>query len=150
MSWSPERVEILKALWANGLSAGRIADQLRGVTRNAVIGKVHRLGLPGRVRRSANRSSVRRPRRPRTRTRPNRLPRSSAPTHAAPTRLAARPIEDIAVPVPLGVTLMKLTDSMCKWPIGDPAHDNFHFCGHRPFGGHSYCEYHARVAYQPR
>jgi GcrA cell cycle regulator len=59
------------------------------------------------------------------------------------------PIEDLVVPISLNVSLVALNDQMCKWPIGDPGAEGFHFCGHRNFNGLPYCEYHARLAYQP-
>jgi GcrA cell cycle regulator len=155
MSWTDERVELLKKLWADGLSASQIAGQLGGVTRNAVIGKVHRLSLSGRVKPA---SSTPRPRKPR----PSAPHRPSARTfiagntalkaHAlpAPRRLpAAIPAEDVVVPISLNRSLMDLNDSMCKWPIGDPGVDGFGFCGHKNFNSLPYCEYHSRLAYQP-
>ena len=59
------------------------------------------------------------------------------------------PIEDLVVPISLNVSLVALNDQMCKWPIGDPGAEGFHFCGHRNFNSLPYCEYHARLAYQP-
>ncbi|CAN5166052.1 GcrA family cell cycle regulator [soil metagenome] len=154
MSWTDERVELLKKLWTDGLSASQIAAQLGGVTRNAVIGKVHRLSLSGRAKPA---SSNPRPRRPRAAS-PHRPARhfiagnTALKTHAhpAPRRLPSPvPIEDIVVPISLNVSLLALTDAMCKWPIGDPSADGFHFCGHRSWNSMPYCEYHSRVAYQP-
>ena len=59
------------------------------------------------------------------------------------------PIEDLVVPISLNVSLLALNDQMCKWPIGDPGAEGFHFCGHRNFNSLPYCEYHSRLAYQP-
>ena len=155
MSWTDERVELLKKLWAEGLSASQIASQLGGVTRNAVIGKVHRLSLSGRAKPA---SSSPRPRKPRaTPHRPSGRggyvsgnTALKALTHAVPRRLPApMPVEDVVVPISLNVSLMALNDSMCKWPIGDPGSESFHFCGHKNFNGLPYCEYHSRLAYQP-
>src|SRR4026209_1467277 len=75
MSWTDERVELLKKLWADGLSASQIAAELGGITRNAVIGKVHRLGLSGRAKSPS--SSVPRPRKPRSSGHMMRGPRAS-------------------------------------------------------------------------
>ena len=153
MNWTDERVELLKKLWADGLSASQIAAQLGGVTRNAVIGKVHRLSLSGRAKPA---SSGPRPRKPRVAS--HRPPRTYVSgntvlkTHAlpAPRRLPAPvPVEDIVVPIMLRVPLMALTDQMCKWPIGDPGAEDFCFCGHKNFNSLPYCEYHSRIAYQP-
>jgi GcrA cell cycle regulator len=155
MSWTDERVELLKKLWSDGLSASQIAAQLGGVTRNAVIGKVHRLSLSGRAKPA---SSTPRPRkaRPATPHRPGSRAfvsgNNALKVHAqpAPRRTPAPvPIEDLVVPISLNVSLLALNDQMCKWPIGDPGADGFHFCGHRSFNSLPYCEYHSRVAYQP-
>lgn len=155
MSWTDERVELLKKLWAEGLSASQIASQLGGVTRNAVIGKVHRLSLSGRAKPA---SSGPRPRKPRSPSPHRSVSRSyvsgntALKVHAqpAPRRLPAPiPEEDVVVPISLNVSLMALNDSMCKWPIGDPGADDFHFCGHKNYNDLPYCEYHSRVAYQP-
>lgn len=159
MNWTDERVELLKKLWADGLSASQIASQLGGVTRNAVIGKVHRLNLSGRAKPA---SSPARPRKTRaTSAAPSHRP--SAPralVHGnaalkmqptpAPRRVPAQvPFEDLVVPISLRVSLLALNDQMCKWPIGDPGAEGFHFCGHRNFNNLPYCEYHSRLAYQP-
>jgi GcrA cell cycle regulator len=155
MSWTDERVELLKKLWSDGLSASQIAAQLGGVTRNAVIGKVHRLSLSGRAKPA---TSTPRPRkaRPVAPHRPGSRAFVSGNTalkvHAqpAPRRAPAPvPIEDLVVPISLRVSLLALNDQMCKWPIGDPGAEDFHFCGHRSFNSLPYCEYHSRVAYQP-
>jgi GcrA cell cycle regulator len=155
MSWTDERVELLKKLWADGLSASQIAGQLGGVTRNAVIGKVHRLSLSGRVKPASSVPRVRKPRpaaphRPSTRgyIAGNTALKPHAPP--APRRLPAPiPAEDVVVPISLNRSLMELNDAMCKWPSGDPGTEGFHFCGHKNFNGLPYCEYHSRVAYQP-
>ena len=133
MSWTDERVEVLKKLWAEGHSASQIAKQLGGVTRNAVIGKVHRLGLSGRATPSR---PVKRP--PRlARPKPRVMPDGSVtmPTPAVTTPIEqARPVERTAMIAPLpplkladggAATILTLRDSMCKWPIGDPADPKF-------------------------
>ena len=151
MGWTDERVESLKKLWLDGLSASQIAKQLGGVTRNAVIGKVHRLGLSGRAAPSQPaRPAFKAPRPPR--------PVSAAP---APRRIeaqAASPVQATApnpVPVvyieePGSATVLTLGAHMCKWPIGDPSTDGFTFCGRRTGADGPYCIEHARVAYQPQ
>lgn len=153
MTWTDERVELLKKLWSEGLSASQIAGELGGVTRNAVIGKVHRLALSGRAAKPQGGSPrVRRAKAP-------RAPRPQRPvtvgntalkvaSHPAPRRIAV-PVEDVVVPIPLRATILTLSDRTCKWPIGDPAEENFCFCGHEPRQSSPYCEYHARIAYQP-
>lgn len=164
MEWTDERVELLKKLWQDGLSASQIAKQFGGFTRNAVIGKVHRLGLSGRTDPKIQRQTYVKASRP---ARPvataSAAPRRVAePTHTAVekcgTLAPARVCEAIASPasqvVPvryveeaLGTaTILTLGDHMCRWPIGDPSEDNFTFCGRYGF---PYCFEHAQVAYQP-
>jgi GcrA cell cycle regulator len=152
--WSEERVDLLKRLWGDGLSASQIAGQLGGgVTRNAVIGKVHRLGLAGRIKPGAPAPM---PAAPPRKARPEREEAASVPSAppqppvltalvggAAPT--AAAP----AIPVSQRVTIMELRESMCRWPMGDPTSPEFRFCGARAITGLPYCTHHAQVAYQP-
>ena len=153
MMWTDERVELLKKLWTDGLSASQIAAELGGITRNAVIGKVHRLGLSGRAKSPS--SSAPRPRKPRAPGHMMRLPRPSmrGNTALAPiyeTDLEAEPelIENI-IPIGQRCTLLELNESKCRWPIGDPGTAEFFFCGGPPLEGVPYCSYHSRVAYQP-
>lgn len=149
MSWTDDRVATLSKLWADGLSASQIAAELGGVTRNAVIGKVHRLGLSGRAK-PAN-SSARKLKTPaRSSNTYNSRPRSLAANGgrkppSAPTRTI---IEDIPVPDCKKLDLVDLTENTCKWPHGDPATNDFHFCGNPPKDEAPYCEYHCRMAYQ--
>ncbi len=147
--WTEDRVASLKKLWLEGLSASQIAKQLGGVTRNAVIGKVHRLGLSGRAAPAAPARPVfKAPRAPRPAMSPQHAPRRAEPVHhhhhqhAPPTRLAM-PEE------PGSATVLTLGAHMCKWPIGDPSTDAFSFCGRRTGQDGPYCIEHARVAYQP-
>ncbi len=155
MQWTEDRVERLKQLWAEGLSASRIAAELGGITRNAVIGKVHRLGLSGRVKSSSGGQP--RPRRPRA----ERPQRSSTPATAGNTALKIDPkerprpvaepvpLEELVIPISERATILSLTETTCKWPIGDPGHPDFHFCGRKADTGIPYCAHHARIAYQP-
>ena len=153
MSWTDERVELLKKLWTDGLSASQIAAELGGITRNAVIGKVHRLGLSGRAKSPS--SSAARTRKPRS-----HMMRVARPSMRGNTALATsytydheveaepEPIENI---IPMGQrrTLLELTENTCRWPIGDPSNAEFYFCGGPPLSGLPYCSFHSRVAYQP-
>jgi len=147
MGWTDERVELLKKLWQDGLSASQIAKQLGGVTRNAVIGKVHRLGLSGRATPSKpQRTTFKAPRPARALT--------SSPS--APRRLA-EPVAHHPAPAPVRyvdeapgtATVLTLGAHMCKWPIGDPATEGFTFCGKGSHDG-PYCDAHAQIAYQPQ
>ena len=143
MGWTEERVAILKKLWLEGLSASQIAKQLGGVTRNAVIGKVHRLGLSGRAAPSQPARPAYKPPRPaRPAASPSLAPRRMVPAHPEPTPVYY-PEE------PGSATVLTLGAHMCKWPIGDPSSEGFTFCGRRSSEG-PYCVEHARVAYQPQ
>ena len=148
MGWTEERVELLKKLWLDGLSASQIAKQLGGVTRNAVIGKVHRLGLSGRAAPSQpTRPVFKAPRAPRPAAPPApRRIEAAAAAHHAPAPPPPSFYEE-----PGSATVLTLGAHMCKWPIGDPASDGFTFCGRRSEReGGPYCSEHARVAYQPQ
>jgi GcrA cell cycle regulator len=147
MGWTDERVETLKRLWLDGLSASQIAKQLGGVTRNAVIGKVHRLGLSGRATPSKPARPVFKAPRParQAAAAPSAPRRIAEPVAAAP--LAAPPVRYIEE-APGSATVLTLGAHMCKWPIGDPSLETFTFCGRRATDG-PYCGDHARVAYQP-
>lgn len=156
MAWTDERVELLKRLWSEGLSASQIAGRLGGVTRNAVIGKVHRLGLSGRATTSRIKSHRPRPRMANTakrQTRPNRFPVNGNPTVRALYMPEVEPFippaEELVIPLNERKTIQTLTSSSCRWPIGDPQMAEFHFCGRNKVPGLPYCEHHARRAYQP-
>jgi len=147
MSWTDERVETLKKLWLDGLSASQIAKHLGGVTRNAVIGKVHRLGLSGRATPSQPQRPVfraARPARPAVAAAPRRI--ESTPQSVAPSQ----PLPPMRPEEPGTATVLTLGAHMCKWPIGDPSSDAFTFCGRRMDSDGPYCVEHARVAYQPQ
>jgi GcrA cell cycle regulator len=149
MGWTDERVETLKRLWLDGLSASQIAKQLGGVTRNAVIGKVHRLGLSGRAAPSKPaRPAFKAPRPARPATAAPSAPRRISEPVAATTAPAV-PAQRYVDEAPGSATVLTLGAHMCKWPIGDPALETFTFCGRRTGGEGPYCGEHARVAYQP-
>ena len=158
MSWTEERVALLKQLWGEGKTAAEIATHLgQGVTRNAVIGKAHRLKLSSRVSPVQQKASA------------NTNTRTDAPQHNAPapesreeTGANIAPAEDDESTPKLkrrkngkdvpgavkGVKMQALRERMCRWPIGDPQEDDFHFCGGRTASGATYCKKHADVAYQ--
>ncbi len=178
MSWTDERVETLKKMWGEGQSASQIAKELGGVTRNAVIGKVHRLGL-------SNRSSGATAAKPEAKAKP--APKAEAKPRPSPKTEAARPVTEPSVKpasparrqiIPAGqplppqpsaneispealakvnevekkskkISLMELTERTCKWPVGDPATEDFWFCGLPVQAGKPYCEAHVGVAFQP-
>ncbi|WP_371059743.1 GcrA family cell cycle regulator [Rhodosalinus sp. 5P4] len=200
MSWTEERVELLKKMWSEGQSASQIAKELGGVTRNAVIGKVHRLGLSNRAGAATAAAAAAAPQPAAADAKPAKAPKADTPKADAKARPAAQPepkpveaepaappqpAEPAAPPqaarkaiVPAGqplppqpsaneispealarvseiekkarkLTLMELTERTCKWPVGDPATENFWFCGLPVQPGKPYCEAHVSVAFQP-
>jgi len=202
MSWTDERVETLKRMWAEGQSASQIAKELGGVTRNAVIGKVHRLGLSNRVggkedeempapaaraepapaaarpepAPAAAAAAASRPEPAAAQPRPAPAERPAAPAAPVASNVTPLPVRKAIVPAgqPLPpqpslneispealasvrevekrarkLTLMELTERTCKWPIGDPATEDFWFCGLPSLPGKPYCEAHVGVAFQP-
>jgi GcrA cell cycle regulator len=154
MAWTNERVELLKKLWGEGLSASQIAGRLGSVTRNAVIGKVHRLGLSGRATTSRMKSH-----RPRARiANAKRAVKSRFATIGNPALRAlyqpdaepyVPPAEELEIPMAERKTIQTLVECSCRWPIGDPQMADFHFCGKTKVPGLPYCEFHARRAFQP-
>jgi GcrA cell cycle regulator len=151
MSWNDERVEQLKSLWGQGSSASQIAKILGGVTRNAVIGKAHRLGLSGSAKPAQPRPERRERDHHETSARAGREPTErAAPRLVIPASPPPPPPEELEVPPEHErVSLMKLSEKMCKWPIGNPGEPNFRFCGHSAHPGLPYCATHGARAYQP-
>ncbi|WP_105370538.1 GcrA family cell cycle regulator [Neorhizobium huautlense] len=166
MNWTDERVEKLKRLWSEGLSASQIAAQLGGVSRNAVIGKVHRLSLPGRAKaggtvatgRAAAKRATSAPRAPNyaSRVATRTVARAVGATVVkeeieveAFEEMEYRPASNVVVPISRRLALTELTERTCKWPVGDPLKEDFHFCGCESPDSSPYCSYHARLAYQP-
>jgi GcrA cell cycle regulator len=153
ITWTDDRVEQLRKLWEAGLSASQIAGELGNITRNAVIGKVHRLGLSGRTKSTS--SAAPRPRKSRPPTHMERITRpavrgNTALAQAFEMELETDPIAyDNVVPMAQRRTLLELTDETCRWPIGDPGAPEFFFCGGKSLSGLPYCANHSRVAYQP-
>ncbi len=175
MSWTDERVEILTKMWGEGNSASQIAKELGGVTRNAVIGKVHRLGLSNRTTTSTSTKSE-----VKTKSTPKNGPKSkqkarkpeiTEPKSDSVTSLR-RQIIPAGQPLPpqpsaneispealarvseiekkaKKLSLLELTEKACKWPVGDPATEDFWFCGLATQSGKPYCEAHVGVAFQP-
>ncbi|MDR0252244.1 MAG: GcrA family cell cycle regulator, partial [Brucellaceae bacterium] len=169
--------ELLKKLWSEGLSASQIAAQLGGVSRNAVIGKVHRLKLSGRGKTTTAAPRSKKPApapvaTPRSATTSNVSSMSAASASPSAPRATvmktsgaaalqaevladavAEPIirsnENVVVPISRHLTLLQLTERTCKWPVGDPLHEDFHFCGHESGESSPYCSYHSKLAFQP-
>jgi len=139
MEWNEERVAALARLWREGLSASQVARRLGGVTRNAVIGKAHRLGL-------TMRDAPSRPNLPSAKMPAVKPPKRSASETRAPSppprAIAVAPLS-FAVEVAPTATLMSLDEDGCRWPIGDPARPGFGFCGRTRNRGGAYCAEHA-------
>ncbi len=197
MSWSDDRVELLKKMWGEGQSASQIAKELGGVTRNAVIGKVHRLGLSNRNGGSSSASTASAAAAEAQAGTAPTASKASPPPASKPAKSAAKPAakpaptpepEEERAPAPVvtrikpiipagqplppqpsaneidpkalakvsevekkakRLSLMELTSRTCKWPVGDPATDDFWFCGLPSQAGKPYCEAHVGVAFQP-
>ena len=182
MSWTDDRVETLKKMWGEGQSASQIAKELGGVTRNAVIGKVHRLGLSNRTGspppakeaakpKPAAAKEASKPKAP-AKEEPAPEPRTESATPPKPSLPARKQIIPAGQPLPpqpsaneispealakvneiekkaKKIGLMDLTERTCKWPVGDPATEEFWFCGLPVQQGKPYCEAHVGVAFQP-
>ena len=139
VTWSDDRVTTLSTLWLDGLSAGQIAKQLGGVTRKAVIGKLHRLALGGRAAPSTPKVTPHRP----------RLQKPRALRKTRPAALSPSTLEVAVVEGPgLIETLVHLSAHTCKWPIGDPKSATFSFCGRAAQG--RYCDHHERLGVRAR
>lgn len=165
--WTDERVELLKKLWTEGLSASQIAAQLGSVSRNAVIGKVHRLKLSSRGRATAAPVAKKKhvapapAPKPVTAARPAAQPQRIVAASVGATALQVqfdaepvthhvmRPANDVVVPISRRLQLVELSERTCKWPNGDPLSEDFSFCGNDAKDSGPYCGYHARVAFQP-
>jgi GcrA cell cycle regulator len=143
-TWNPERIEQLRNFVVAGLTCSQIAAEI-GVTRNAVIGKIHRLGLgSGRPERASARVCP---------------PRSRRSPFFSPQRQLLRLLHadaagtaDTAEAIPIDnaqrCSLLELTQGKCRWPISDPGAADFAFCGNDAAAGFSYCAGHARMAYR--
>jgi GcrA cell cycle regulator len=164
MNWTDERVELLRKLWSEGLSASQIAAQLGSVTRNAVIGKVHRLKLSGRGRTTA--AAPRQKKTSSSAAGGKSVSRAATVTRSITTSIGAtalqtqfdaepvaryhsRPIENVVVPISRRLQLVQLSERTCKWPNGDPLTEDFSFCGNDAAETGPYCGYHSRIAFQP-
>jgi GcrA cell cycle regulator len=154
-TWTSERIELLKRCLHAGLSCRQIADEI-GVTRNAVIGKMNRLGLSkpkdviGRPLEQRRAAGLARPKTLWTRgpkhPRPNILAQHEMLVAAFPRTQA--PVEDIPISNGCGCTLFELSPMKCRWPISNPGAEDFCFCGNESVKGLPYCLGHARIAYR--
>ena len=198
MSWTPERVEILKKMWSEGQSASQVAGELGGVTRNAVIGKVHRLGLSNRgtvaskehelesnkeglktlkatKKLMADKKISKQPSKPNSVKEMSQINSESQkkglgkqpfqstnksiiftanqplPPQPSTSEISEETLKNVKSLEQKSkkLSLMDLTERTCKWPIGDPATEEFWFCGHTAEQGKPYCETHIEIAFQP-
>lgn len=164
MSWTEQQIQMLKDMWGHGFSASQIAVRLGGnFSRNAVIGKAHRLKLSSRpspihrekgeegaiIGNESMLSAVTKASSTRKRVMLRPLPVLPTPTHnpAAATREAFRSVEPV-VKRSEGIAVTKAGDRQCRWPVGDPRSPDFRFCGCSAHDALPYCIDHARVAYQ--
>ena len=138
MSWTTEKVEKLKELWGKGNTASQIAEIIGGVSRNAVIGKAHRLNLSAKIKtRTTNNSGY------------SNTSNNSNQKKIRKGKFASIIIEkDFEPEKPK--QLEELDDSSCKWPIGHPNEKEFYFCGRSSLKDFSYCKLHLLYAYQPK
>lgn len=167
MAWTDQMVEDLRRMWKEGMTTGAIGKKL-GVSKNSIIGKVHRLGLSGRpspIKRKSDTAA------------PKATPEKNIAIEPAPKvsetqtpKVAPKPVEENPAPAqkiipdddkfistkieskPIvrkdgKVMLTNLDNHTCRWPIGDPKDENFHFCGKKVKLGQTYCEEHAAIAY---
>ena len=140
MSWTSEKVEKLKSLWAKGHTASQIAEMLGDTTRNAVIGKAHRLNLEARA--PSKQSST-------PRSKDNRqVKRVAAPTSRKAKFKSILLDKNFEPENPK--SLEELTETTCKWPVGHPNEEKFYFCGRKPEGEFPYCKLHVLYAFQPK
>jgi len=147
-TWTEDRADRAAKLWLNGVGATTIATILGNTSRNAIIGKMHRMGLGGAGRAGAQDEPKPAPRKPRAKkVYPSR---SKAPEVPVP-RVSKRTLVFMPPAFAEGhrVTVMDLVPGVCRWPLGDPGSEAFSFCGRRTEPCASYCTHHARIAYQP-
>ena len=141
MSWTTEKVEKLKALWSKGHTASQIAEMLGDTTRNAVIGKAHRLELEARA--PSKQSSS-----PRSRENKQTVKRSVT-TMSRKAKFQSILLDKNFEPEN-PKSLEDLNESTCKWPVGHPNEEKFYFCGRKPEGEFPYCKLHVLYAFQPK
>ena len=140
MSWTSEKVEKLKELWSKGHTASQIAEMLGDTTRNAVIGKAHRLELEDRA--PYKQSST-----PKSRDN-KQIKRVATPTSRKAKFQSILLDKNFEPENPK--SLEDLTENTCKWPIGHPNEEKFYFCGRKPEGEFPYCKLHVLYAFQPK
>ena len=141
MSWTEEKVEKLKELWGKGNTASQIAEIIGGITRNAVIGKAHRLNLSAKIK-------------TRTATSNKNFENSLEEKNSKNKRLRKSKFKSLIIEKDFEPEnpkqLEELDENSCKWPIGHPNEKSFYFCGRSSLKDFSYCKLHLLYAYQPK
>ena len=141
MSWNKEKVDKLKELWGNGSTASQIASIIGGISRNAVIGKAHRLNLSSKIKtRSASSSQ--------------NFENNSEENHSKKRQGRKSKFQSLIIEKDFEPEnpkkLEELDESSCKWPVGHPEEQSFYFCGRSSLKDFSYCKLHLLYAYQPK
>jgi GcrA cell cycle regulator len=140
MSWTDEKVEKLRELWSKGHTASQIANLLGDTTRNAVIGKAHRLDLEARApSKQSSTSNVQK----------NKNIKRAPQPQSRKAKFQSILLDKNFEPEN-PKTLEDLTENTCKWPIGHPNEESFYFCGRKPEGEFPYCKLHVLYAFQPK
>ena len=141
MSWNEEKVEKLKELWGKGSTASQIAEIIGGISRNAVIGKAHRLNLSSKIK-TRNASSS------------QNFDNSSEENYSKQRRGKKSKFQSLIIEKDFEPEnpkkLEELDENSCKWPIGHPEEQSFYFCGRSSLKDFSYCKLHLLYAYQPK
>ncbi len=150
MAWTNERVVQLKKLWIEGYSASQIATHLGDTTRNAVIGKIHRLGLSARNKNRDNIQKIKGKRINLEQKKTEKQTLESRKKIKEKTNFKQYALHPKKLSNGEYATVLTLVEYMCKWPVGDPDNKNFLFCGRKTVEGLPYCEAHTELAYQPK
>jgi len=141
MSWTDEKVAKLKELWGKGSTASQIAEIIGGISRNAVIGKAHRLNLSAKIK-------------TRTATSNENFENSVSEKNIKPKRGRRSRFKSLIIEKDFEPEnpkqLEELDENLCKWPIGHPNEKSFYFCGRTSLKDFSYCKLHLLYAYQPK
>jgi len=148
MIWNDETVEELKRMWDRGMTTGQIAKALN-VTKNSIIGKVHRLCLTARPSPIKKVSTAKEEKKtPLVEKAPKTVKAPAKEVSVAVEVPQIKEVSSISSPIEeTNIPLVKLDNHTCRWPLGDPRDDDFCFCGKRVKTGQTYCEEHAAVAY---
>ncbi len=164
MAWTDEMIAELKKLWQEGVTTGEIGKRLN-VSKNSIVGKVHRLGLSGRPspikRKDPDATKTTAPKAEKKPASP-KSPKPKVEKTPEPKPVKAKveivkepevefipipPVEKTPSKAGQNVSLTDLDNHTCRWPIGDPKDENFHFCGNKVRIGQTYCDEHAAIAY---